>query len=160
MPGILDGPFSWAAGGWGLFARRWQSPRRGLGCAAPLGAAGGAPHGWSGAGGKKLGQQRFNSLLRCLLRVFSEISKHVTAFVVCLSLGLNASIFQSGVKASFYSFRVCAPQMGTPCFTTKQVKILENSAEKNSLLPAFLEKASLSRFRLKEEPSICGYYLS
>lgn len=40
--------------------------------------------------------------------------------------------------------------MGMPCFTTAQVKILENSAVNNSFLPAFVEKASLSRFRLKE----------
>lgn len=48
--------------------------------------------------------------------------------------------------------------METRCFTTKQVKLLENSALKNSVLLAFLEKAVVSRFHLKEEPSICGYY--
>lgn len=88
----------------GAVSKAVAVPAQGLGCAAALGAADGAPHGWSGAGGKKLGQKRFSSLLQCLLRVFSEISKHITAFVVCLSLGLNASVFQSGVKASFYSF--------------------------------------------------------
>lgn len=90
--------------GMGAVCKAVAVPSQGLGCTAPHGAAGGAPHGWSGVGGKKLGQKRFNSILRRLLRVFSEISKHVTAFVVCLSLGLNASVFQSGVKASFYSF--------------------------------------------------------
>lgn len=49
--------------------------------------------------------------------------------------------------------------MGMLCLSTKQVKILENTALKNSFLPAFVEKAAVSRFRLKEEPSICGYYL-
>lgn len=45
------------------------------------------------------------------------------------------------------------------CFSTKQVKILANSVLKNLFLPAFVKKASVSRFHMKEEPSICGYYL-
>lgn len=55
VPGILDSPFSQAAGGWGgeAVAVLVQA----LGCAAQCGVVSGAPHRWSRVEGKKLGQK-------------------------------------------------------------------------------------------------------
>lgn len=100
-----------------------------------------------GLGGEKLGQNLFKSLL---LRVFSEISKRITAFVVCLTLGLNAPVFQSRLKASFCSFWVCALWMGILCFTTWQAKILENCILKNLFLQVLMEKASVRKVVWRE----------
>lgn len=114
-----------------------------------------------GVGGKKCGQNLFKSLLQCLLKVFSEISKHITAFVVCLLLGLNASFFQSRVKASFLFFLSLHTVNGNAMFhhtasrNIRKLHLIEFVSASSCG-----EKTSVRKSCMKGESSICVCYCS
>jgi len=104
VPRILRRPLQPGRRGLGAVCKAGAVRAQGLGCSALLGAAGEHP-----TGGAEQERRNLSKSSTRFSGAFSEISKHVTAFVVCLSLGLNALIFSRRSESIFLcSLSLCS----------------------------------------------------